>query len=152
MKKFKFNLETVLKYREMIEEHEKNKLAELNAEMFRLVSELEQLQRFYRSEVSEFEQVSQNGVKIQELLGKQVIIQNTEYAIKNKQTEIKEQQKLINRQMAVVVRATQDKKTVEKLKEKSFKKYEKSVAKENEIFINEYVSYQSHIADLKVYK
>ena len=148
MKKFKFKLETVLKYREMIEEQEKIKLAQLNAEMFRLTSELEQLRILYKNEISDFEQSMRNGIKIQEISGKQVIIKSMEYAIENKLKEISEQQKLINRQMAVVVKATQDKKVIEKLKERSLKRYKKTLLKANERFIEEFISYKSHVEDL----
>ena len=144
MKKFKFNLETVLKYRTMVEENEKNELTRLNAEMLALTYELEQLRSTYRSENSDFEQMTRNGITVQAILGRQIIIKNIEYAIESKLQEIKEQQKLITRQTAVVVRAMQERKMIEKLREKSLKRYNKAVAKEEELFINEFVSYQTY--------
>ena len=143
MKKFKFNLETVLKYRGMIEEREKNQMAKLNSEMILLENQLTQLREGYRNEVAEFEQATQTGVKVQEILGRQLIIANIEYAIESKLNEIKAHQRLISRQTAVVVKATQDSKTIEKLKEKSLKNYDKEVAKETEKFIEEFVSYKT---------
>lgn len=145
MKKFKFNLDTILRYRGMIEDQEKNYLAKLNADMFQLTSELGQLKEYHRNEVADFERVSQKGIQVQEMLGRKVTINNIKYAIDEKLNEIKEQQKLINRQTTVVVKATQDKKIIEKLKEKSLKRYNKALLKADEQFIEEFVSYQTHI-------
>lgn len=140
MKKFKFNLETVLKYRESIESFEKNVLSTLNGHMIMLLNQLENLKKSYENALDDFEKRSAKGMLIQEVLSCQAIIKGIELNIESKLDEIEEHRKKITKQTTVVVKATQDKKTIDKLKENNFKKYTKAENKAEELYIEEFVS------------
>lgn len=133
----------------MVEENEKNLLMRMNGELTQLFSELEILKNGHRGEVSNFEQAFKTGMRAQEIVSRQATIKNIEHAEEIKISEIQEQQKRIDRQTAVVVKASQDKKIIEKLRERDLKKYNKAEAKANELFIEEFVSYQTHASDIK---
>ena len=143
MKKFRFNLESVLKYRENTEENEKMVLANLNAVLAVLTEELRVLHDEYNYRVKEFEEIAVQGVMVHEIRAHNAFLENIKYGIELKLKEIEEQNKLIARQTAVVIRAMQDTKTLDKLKERKFEIYTKEEQKTQEKLIEEMASYKN---------
>jgi flagellar export protein FliJ len=139
MKKFKFNLESVLKYRENTEENEKNVLAGLNARLASLLRELSALRDEYAERAREFEEGAKSGVTVHDIRSNHAFLKNIDYGIELKIKEIEEQNKLVAQQTAVVIRAMQDTKTLDKLKEQKFRKYNKEEQKAQEKFVEEFV-------------
>jgi flagellar FliJ protein len=142
MKRFKFNLESVLKYRIGIERQEKGVLSGLNAQLNELLNDLERLNGNYRDAANELEQMSLEGISVFEIRSQHVIIENIEFYIEKKLDEIEEQRKKISKQTAVVVRAMRDTKTMDKLKEIKYEEYAKEENKEHERFIEEFAAHQ----------
>ena len=140
MKKFKFNLESVLKYRESIERQEKGVLSGLNAHLVMLLNQLEKLNQDYNAEAAEFERMSMEGITVHDIKSKHVVMENIEFYIEKKIGEIEAQQRRISVQTAMVVKAMRDTKTMDKLKEIKYDEYVKSENKENELFIEEFVA------------
>ncbi|MCL2773719.1 MAG: flagellar FliJ family protein [Oscillospiraceae bacterium] len=149
MKKFKFNLENVLKYRKNVESYEKTVLSGYNGHLLKLLDELEALNRDYERISEEFEELSSRGITVHQIRSSHAMMENLEYSIERKIKEIETQQKLINRQTNVVMNAIKDAKILDKLKETKLEKYKKSEDKSNEAFIEEFVSYQSLTNDKK---
>ena len=145
MKRFKFNLESVLKYRESVERYEKGILSGLNAKLAELMGELAKLNDDYREVGSEFEKMSGEGISLYDIRSNHAIMENIEFHIEKKSEEIEEQRKLIVRQTAVVVRTMRDSKTMGRLKEIKYEQYVKDENKEQEKFVEEYISYQSRL-------
>ena len=143
MKRFKFNLESVLKYRESIERQEKGVLSGYNAQLIILLKELEKLNDDYKYEAVQFERMAQEGISVNELKSKHAIMENIEFYIEKKIEEVERQQRLISTQTTVVVRAMRDTKTMDRLKEIKYGEYQKSENKENELFIEEFVAQQA---------
>jgi flagellar FliJ protein len=137
VKKFKFRLESVLRYRQNTEENEKAVLANLNAELANFMQQLEDLRSEYAYRAKEFEVTAQSGVTVQDIRANHAFLKNIEYGIELKLEEIEAQNKLIARQTAVVVRAMQDTKTLDRLKERKFEIYTKEAEKAQEKFIEE---------------
>jgi flagellar FliJ protein len=146
MKKFKFNLESVLRYRENTEENEKNVLANLNHRLAALVQQLSALRGEYSDRAREFEAQSKEGITVHDIRSNHAFLKNIEYGIEIKLQEIDEQNKLVTRQTAVVVRAMQDTKTLDKLKENKFKIYTKEEQKIHERLIEEMASQKNAAA------
>ena len=140
MKRFKFNLESVLKYRESVERQEKGILSGLNAQLMRLLNELEKLNNDYRDEAAAFEQMSHEGIAVQDIRAKHVIMENIEFYIEKKLDEIEAQRRRISVQTSAVVRAMRDTKTMDRLKEIKHDEYVKQENKENELFIQEFAT------------
>jgi len=140
VKKFKFKLESVLKYRENMEKNEKNVLAGLNAELASLLEQLAYLRGEYARKAREFEEESKSGVTVHDIRANHAFLKNIDYGAELKIKEIEEQNNLIARQTAVVIRAMQDTKTLDELKEQELKKYKKEEQKAHEKFIEEFVT------------
>jgi len=142
MKKFKFNLESVLKYRASVEKYEKGVLAGLNAKLAELTAELAKLNGDYKKEAESFEKMSAEGISIHDIRSKHVILENIEFYIQKKTEEIEAQRRLVNKQTAVVVKAMRETKTMDRLKEIRYGEYVKAENKEQEKFVEEFVSRQ----------
>ena len=140
MKRFKFNLESVLKYRENVERYEKGVLSGLNAKLASLFLELAKLNGDYREAAAEFEKMSEEGISVRDIRSKHAIMENIEFYIEKKTREIEAQQRLITKQTAVVVKTMRDSKTVNRLKELKYEQYIKDENKEQEKFIEEYLA------------
>jgi len=146
MKKFRFKLESVLKYRVHTEENEKNVLAGLNSHLASLIRQLADLRDEYSRKAKEFEEESKSGVTVHDVRSNHAFLKNIDYLSELKLKEIEEQNKLIARQTEVVIRAMQDTKTLDKLKEKKLKEYTKEEQKEQEKFVEEFVMNKSAAA------
>ncbi|MCL2096296.1 MAG: flagellar export protein FliJ [Oscillospiraceae bacterium] len=140
MKKFKFNLESVLKYRESSERQEKGVLSVMNAQLNGLLDELAKLNSDYGGTARELEEASGGGISIMEIRSKYAILENIAFYIAKKTEEIEEQKRHISRQTAVVTRAMRATKTMDRLKELRYKEYVKNENREQEKFIEEFVS------------
>ena len=70
-----------------------------------------------------------------------IVTLQQEIHLKEQQAVLKQQE--IEKQLRVVVEATKDVKTLEKLEEKQLEEYNHQVGKENEQFIEEFVSGQT---------
>jgi len=138
MKRFKFNLESVLKYREGIERQEKSVLAGLNSQLLTLLHELDRLNSDFKNASEEFERLSRMGMTILEIRSKHAMLENIEFYIERKLKEIEEQHNLIKKQTAIVVKSMRDTKTMDRLKEIKYREYKKEENKENELFIEEF--------------
>ena len=145
MKRFKFNLESVLKYRQSIERYEKGVLSGLNARLAELLGDLEKLNADYRQTAVKFEKMSQEGISVHEIRSQHVIMENIEFYIERKLEEIEAQRKLIAKQTTVVVKAMRDTKTIDRLKEIKYGEYVKEENKAQEKFIEEFVSHQTAV-------
>jgi len=149
MKRFKFNLESVLKYRESIERQEKGILSGLNAELANLLNEREKLNGDYRQTIDEFERISLEGISVNEIRSRHALMENIEFYIAKKTKEIEEQRLKISKQTAIVVRAMRDTKTMDRLKEIKYEEYVKSENKTQERFIEEFVAHQEFSKKIK---
>ena len=152
MKRFKFNLESVLRYRASIERQEKGILSTLNAELARLLDEREKLYGDYRQAIDEFEKISLEGISVLEIKSRHAVMENIEFYIVKKTEEIEGQRLKISKQTAVVVRAMRDTKTMDRLKEIKYEEYVKAENKEQERFIEEFVSQQEFLKKSKKIK
>jgi hypothetical protein len=79
MKRFKFNLESVLKYRESVARYEKGILSELNAKLASLLLELAKLNGDYREAAAEFEKMPEGGISVRDIRSKHAIMENIEF-------------------------------------------------------------------------
>ena len=145
MKKFKFNLESVLKYRESIERYEKGVLSELNARLAELLGELEKLNNDYSLTAAEFEKMMIDGVSVNDIKSHHAIMENIAFYIQKKTEEIEAQRKLITKQTAVVVKAMRETKTINRLKEIKHEEYIKEENKDQEKFIEEFINHQTTV-------
>lgn len=140
MKKFVFTLESLKRYQDQVLETEKGTLAELRGELNRLEAELEdileELSRLNRELVVLYEK----GTTPLEISVHKRYISAKQQELHMKRHQILMKEREIEAQLQVVVDATREVSKLEKLEEHQIEEYKALEQKENELFIEEFVS------------
>lgn len=143
MKKFQFTLQKLMDFRQQELDRQKNTLSALQADLQRIYAEKEQLIKQVEEFSAELETVCRQGAQAFEISVRKRYIVTLQQEIHAKDASAARKQEEINKQLGVVVEATKDVRTLEKLEEKQLEDYKTAANKENEQFIEEFVSGQS---------
>ena len=138
MKKFQFTLQKLMDFRQQELDRQKNTLSALQADLQRIYAEKEQLIKQVEEFSTELETVCRQGAQAFEISVRKRYIVTLQQEIHAKDASAARKQEEINKQLGVVVEATKDVRTLEKLED-----YKAAANKENEQFIEEFVSGQS---------
>lgn len=140
MKKFVFTLERLKQYREQTLETEKGTLAELRGQLNRLQAELEEileeLARLNRELVEKY----QRGTTPIDISVHKRYISSKQQELHMKRHQILMKEREIEAQLQAVIDATKEVSKLEKLEEHQIEEYKAAEQKENELFIEEFVS------------
>lgn len=140
MKKFEFTLQKLMDFREQELDRQKNTLALLQADLKRLEEARSDLEEKVSVESEQLGRVFMLGSSANEIsMRKRYIVSLQQEIHIKEQQEIQKKQE-IEAQLGVVVEATKDVRTLEKLEEKQLEEYKAAAQKENEQFIEEFVS------------
>ena len=143
MKKFQFTLQKLMDFRQQELDRQKNTLSALQADLQRIYAEKEQLIKQVEEFSAELETVCRQGAQAFEISVRKRYIVTLQQEIHAKDASAARKQEEINKQLGVVVEATKDVRALEKLEEKQLEDYKAAANKENEQFIEEFVSGQS---------
>lgn len=143
MKKFRFSLEKLKDFREQELDRQKNTLATMQAELRGVLDEIEKLKQQLAVQDAELTTVSAAGASAYDIALRKRYIVTIQADIHLKEQLAARKQNDINRQLDVVVEATKDVRTMEKLEEKQLEEYRFLENKQNEQFIEEFVSTRS---------
>lgn len=143
MKQFRFSLQKLKDFREQELERQKNTLSLLQADLRRIEEARETLEGTLSEQAEQLDRVYRLGSTASEIAMRKRYIVTLQQEIHIKEQQVLEKQAEIERQLSVVVEATKDVKTLEKLEEKQLEEYNHAAAKENEQFIEEFVSGQT---------
>ena len=143
MKKFQFTLQKLMDFRQQELDRQKNTLSALQADLQRIYAEKEQLIKQVEEFSAELETICRQGAQAFEISVRKRYIVTLQQEIHAKDTSAARKQEEINKQLGVVVEATKDVRTLEKLEEKQLEDNKAAANKENEQFIEEFVSGQS---------
>lgn len=143
MKKFQFTLQKLMDFRQQELDRQKNTLSALQADLQRIYREKEELIRRVEESSEELDLVCRQGAQAFEISVRKRYIVTLQQEIHEHDASAAVKQQEINKQLGVVVEATKDVRTLEKLEEKQLEEYKAAAAKENEQFIEEFVSGQS---------
>ncbi len=143
MKKFQFSLQKLMDFREQELDRQKNTLSMLQADLRRIQEAREVLLDKVEEQSEQLDRVCRMGAVASEIAMRKryIVTLQQEIHLKEQQAVLKQQE--IEKQLGVVVEATKDVKTLEKLEEKQLEEYNHQVGKENEQFIEEFVSGQT---------
>lgn len=140
MKKFEFSLQKLLDFRQQELDRQKNALAMLQADLKRIEEARELLIKKVAEQSEQLERIFTLGASANDIAVRKRYIVTLQQEIHVKeQLEIQKKQE-IEKQLGVVVEATKDVRTLEKLEEKQLDEYKAASQKENEQFIEEFVS------------
>lgn len=143
MKKFQFTLQKLMDFRQQELDRQKNTLSALQAELQRIYQEKEELIRRVEESSQDLEMICRQGAQAFEVSVRKRYIVSLQQEIHAHDASAAMKQQEINKQLGVVVEATKDVRTLEKLEEKQLEDYRAAANKENEQFIEEFVSGQS---------
>lgn len=143
MKKFQFTLQKLMDFRQQELDRQKNTLSALQAELQRIYQEKEELIRRVEESSQDLEIICRQGAQVFEVSVRKRYIVSLQQEIHAHDASAAMKQQEINKQLGVVVEATKDVRTLEKLEEKQLEDYRAAANKENEQFIEEFVSGQS---------
>jgi flagellar FliJ protein len=143
MKRFAFSLQRLLDYKEQLFDIERGILAEMNVVLNEMRSHLADLQTELRRSSDELNEKYQTGITALEIGSHKVYLTSVGESIVEQQHHIEMQMEAIDRQADKVREAKIEISTIEKLKEKKLEEYNYQAQKEEELFIDEFVRYQS---------
>ncbi len=143
MKRFQFTLQKLMDFRQQELDRQKNSLSALQADLQRMHQEKEELIRQVEQSSEELDVVCRQGAQAYEISVRKRYIVSLQQEIHAHEFSISMKQEEVNKQLGVVVEATKDVRTLEKLEEKQLEEYRAAATKENEQFIEEFVSGQS---------
>ena len=143
MKKFQFSLQKLKDYREQELERQKNILALLQADLRRIEEARELLVGKVIEQGEQLDRVYRLGSTASDIAMRKRYIVTLQQEIHTKEQQAVDKRAEIEEQLSVVVEATKEVKTLEKLEEKQLEEYNHAVSKENEQFIEEFVSGQT---------
>ena len=127
-------------FREQELDRQKNALAVLQGDLKRIMDRREELSAMVARYSSELVASGAAGVSAAEMAMRKRYIVTLQQEIHECEQRAFLKQQEIEKQLAVVVDATKDVKTLEKLEEKQLEEYKAAEGKENELFIEEFVS------------
>ncbi len=140
MKRFNFTLGKLLDYKDQVLSKEKNDLAGLRSQKVTLEEEIADLESKLSLSGEEYSVKAAAGMSVNDI----VMFKNFHTAlirqIKEKEDTLKRLEEDISHQLAVVVQASKDVNSLEKLKEKQLEEYKFNLNKSEERFIEEYVT------------
>lgn len=139
MKRFKFSLDKLKGYKEQILDKEKNDLAQLRSQQQSLVDEKHRVEETLRLSSEEFRQKSLSGMTVPQISLFKSYHQSLSQQIKELEASIEKMEVKVQKQLNVVIEATKEVSSLEKLEEKQLEAYNFQAAKAEEQFIAEYV-------------
>ena len=143
MKKFHFSLQKLKDFREQELDRQKNILSLLQADLRRIEEAREVLIEKVKEQAEQLERVYKLGSTASDIAMRKRYIVTLQQEIHVKEQQALDKRAEIEAQLSVVVEATKEVKTLEKLEEKQLEEYNHAVSKENEQFIEEFVSGQT---------
>lgn len=143
MKKFQFSLQKLMDFRQQELDRQKNILSSLQAEKRRIEESRELLVVKVTEQSEQLDRVYRLGSTASDIAMRKRYIVTLQQEIHLREQQAIEKQREIEEQLSVVVEATKEVKTLEKLEEKQLEEYKNAANKENELFIEEFVSAQS---------
>ncbi len=140
MKKFRFPLDTVLSYKQQVLDALRGEHAAILAEVHTQEEWVEHLWQEYRAYSEEYRQRSAEGLVMTEALMYQTGLRSIEREIQRETEKLDALRAKEEAKRAEVVEAKKETSSIEKLREKKLDAYHKEEAKNEEIFIEEFVS------------
>ncbi len=133
MKKFKFRLEKVLQYRELLKEDKRRELLTCNLRLQEAKDLLERLEKAALSNKLDQEKI----VTVEEVLLSGLFAERLKDQIVNQRIVIVEKQQEVNTALQAYVEASKEARSLEMLKERKLQQYMEYLHKEDEKFLDE---------------
>lgn len=140
MKKFSFQLEPVLKYKSDILEVRRNEHSRALKAVVDQENHIQELENEKRAYMLEFEEKKKGFITVIEASVYESYLQRQNAVIRTEYKKLKQLQKTEEEKRNIMIEAKKEKLSIEKLREIKVGQYNQAVQKENEMFIEEFVS------------
>jgi flagellar FliJ protein len=140
VKRFQFTLAKLLGYKQQVLDREKNSLAHLRRQQQQLADQKAELERRLNASNSEFCAKSAKGMTVVQITVFKDYHKSLSEQIKELEAAIEDFEQKIQKQLTVVIEATKEVSSLEKLEDKQLEDYNFKVQKADERFIEEYVN------------
>ena len=140
MKKFNFPLNTVLNYKDQVLENLKTEHAQVLVDIAQQERRIEELMEKSHSAAIRYREDTQCGVTVNIMREYERYITFIQQRIVAEQGVLLKLKKKEEQKRAEVIEAKKEKASIDKLKEKKLDQYNKEVLKNEELFIEEFVS------------
>ena len=140
MKKFVFTLQRLKEYREQTLDTEKGTLAELRGDLAQLEAELEDILEELAALNRKLLELYAEGTTVNDIAVVKRYINSKQQELHMKRHQILMKNREIEDQLQVVIEATMEVSKLERLEEHQLEDYKAAEQKENEQFIEEFVS------------
>lgn len=140
MKRFSFSLQRMLDYTMQVLDIERASLADMNAVLRGFQNELEQMKAEYVRRAAEYERIKIEGTTPLDMRMHINYLRKLDEDIHDKTVQIEMQQKVVDKQTDKVRGVKIEISTMEKLREHKLEEYNYLDNKEQELFIEEFVS------------
>lgn len=144
MKKFEFSLSKLQNYKEQILAAEKNTLGILRKELVDLENEFEEIGRVIELKNEELAYAMVRSVTPADFAMQKLYITAKQQERHSVKFAILEKEEEVAKQLEVVIEATKEVSTLDKLEEHQLEEYNYLQLKEDELFIEEFVNSQRH--------
>ena len=139
MKPFVFSLDRIRDYRNQVLDTEKNILLDLHKKLYAIEDRIELSKHFRQVKQGEMQEKQRQGMTMRELEECKFYLENTRH-----QLEALEEERIlaaldVERQRVIVVKASQDVSSLDKLEERQLEDYHFLEARDNEKTIQEHV-------------
>ncbi len=145
MKKFRYSLETVMQYKEQILDRLKEEYAARMLLVQNKRDEIEKLKRDRESYEDEFQEVKRQGSSIERIMIYVTVIERMGERIEEEKKNLLKLEQSAEEKKAEVIEANIDYNKFEKLKERKLEQYHFEEQKEQENFIEEFVSFADRV-------
>ena len=150
MKKFFFPLDKVLDYKEQVLDGLKAEHARILMKVRECERAIEELEQLHRDCTAEFRKNKLNGIKISEIHTYENYLEALGVKIRIKQDQLEKLKLREEAKRNEVVEAKKETSSIDKLKEKKRAEYDKTVQKEEEQLIEEFVVTKRAMAKLSI--
>ena len=140
MKKFQFNLDTVLRYKQQVLDNMQNEYAAALARVRDQEGILAALEGRYRELNAGFREAETAGITVADAMGYEMGLRVLEGEIQRAEVKLEQLRQEAEERRLRLVAARQDAAALEKLREHQWDDYQKAVQKQEEQFIDELVS------------
>ncbi|MGO5053704.1 flagellar export protein FliJ [Lachnospiraceae bacterium LCP25S3_G4] len=148
MKKFNFPLNTVLNYKEQLLDNLKSDHAQMVKAVMKKEIDIEALERTSAEYAKSYDQCKRQGALICEIKKYEMYLNYLQRELEKENQELQLLKKKEQVKRLEVIEAKKDTMSIEKLKTKKLKAYQKEEQKQEQLFIEEFVS-NTRIAMLK---
>lgn len=140
MKKFSFSLQNVLDFKNQYLDSAKNEYSAAMADVMAQQEKIMKLEELYAHTNEEYNAKKEEGLGISDMLRYDAYLKGITSEIERAMFKLRELENILEEKFKIMVKAKQEVASLDKLREKRYNAYNYAMQKQEELFIEEFVS------------